>query len=290
MNVFGLALAVAATVSTVAAATEREPEALKRSGKWLVEYDTDGCHLLGQFGSGDAMVVARFTRYQPGDGFDLALYGKRLRSQDNRAAAKVDFGLRDAHSVADALNGSAGTGDDKLPALFLHSMRLDGWKWKEGETPPAITPEQEAKTSGVTVAIRGKPPFRLEFGSLAKPFAQMRDCSAALVRSWGYDPEVQANLLRRVEPVPGVSWFRYEDYPVSAMRKGQSGIVQVRIDVDPAGAILGCNVIARTSPDEFADITCKTILRRAQVTPALDAQGKPVRSYYLQKLRWMFQG
>jgi TonB family protein len=287
MKVWCIALAFALAAPGVAAAKDREPEVLTRSGKWLVNYDRDGCQLWAQFGSEDKMVVARFTRYQPGDGFDFSLYGKRLRALDYKGSATIDFGLKGAPADTSYFSGSAG----KLPAVFFRGSRLDGWESQsETEVPPAITPEQEASVKGVTVAIPGQRPFRLEFGSLGKPLEHMRHCTDTLVESWGYDPRVQSNLLRRASALTSpAKWFSPNDYPIGAVRAGQSGIVQFRIDVDPDGSIAGCHVLARTSPDTFADATCRAVKRRATVQPALDAQGRPVRSYLVLKTVWQIE-
>lgn len=260
-----------------------ETEVLKRSEKWLVDYNRDACHLVAQFGSGDTMVAARFTRYEPGTRFDLSLYGNRLRSLDNRVGAKIDFGMGKP-VTAQGMTGNAG----KLDAVFFSSMRLDGWERKsEDEAWPDILPAQESAVTGMTVDIRGKRRFRLDFGSLGKPLAQLRDCTTNLVRHWGYDPDVQATLSRPVRPAESPQkWVRDSDYPGKASMLGHNGIVQFRLDVDPQGRVAGCYILARTSPDDFADVTCSAITRRAKLLPALDAQGKPVRSYFVQKVLW----
>jgi hypothetical protein len=69
--------------------------------------------------------------------------------------------------------------------------------------------------------------------------------------------------------------------------KGFNGIVQFRLDVDAAGKITGCHVLHRTKPDLFADLTCRSITRRAKLEPALDAEGKPVRSFSVHKVLWI---
>ena len=56
---------------------------------------------------------------------------------------------------------------------------------------------------------------------------------------------------------------------------------------DETGKPLGCRVLFRTNPDEFADRSCKALLQRAKFNPARDAQGKPVKSFYINTIRWM---
>lgn len=288
MRMLSLALAIAATAVPVASAAagprDREPEVLARTGKWVVDYDRDACHLYAQFGKGKEMVIARFTRYEPGDWFDFALFGDRFRAFEPRVDAKLDFGIGGGPDDARATHGNAG----KLAALFFSSTRLDHWERKTPlDVAPKVTPAQEAAVKGVSVAIRARRPFRLEFGPLDKPLAQLRRCSEDLVKSWGYDPAVQASLLRPVSAItPPGSWLNSSDYPLGALMGGHNGFVQFRLDVDPGGKVVGCYVLARTNPDDFADITCRNVSKRARLQPALDAQGKPVRSYYVQKVLW----
>jgi hypothetical protein len=281
----GIFVAMAVLLPDAGLARDKTPEILNRSGRWEVNYDRDACHLFAEFGSGDAAVIMRISRFEPGDKFDFSLYGKRLAASGLHKDAKLDFGLRGVPVKAEGLLGSAG----QLPAIFFNSQRLDGWEYNSlGEKAPEVAPAQEAAVKGVSVAIEGKRPFRLEFGSLAKPLEQMRACSANLVGSWGYDPEVQATLSRPVTPrdTPR-SWLDNSDYPLSPLTEGRSGIVRFRLDVDAQGKVVGCFILATTGPDSFADLTCKIIARRAKLLHALDAKGQPVRSYYVQKVNWI---
>lgn len=286
---FGLALAGAATPATAGMPDDKPIETLKRNGAWQANYDRDSCKLSVQLGEGKASVIAQFTRYQPGDSFDLAVYGVRFFTTDVKVDGTADYGLSPKPIVIDGMSGNAG----KYQAIFFSGMRLDGWEGddrnkNEPQIAPKITPEQEARVSGVTLRIRGRRPLRLEFGSFAKPLAEMRKCMDELVKSWGYDPLQQAAGLRAVSPItaPG-TWLNYNDYPMGALRNGANGIVQFRLDVDPEGKVAGCYILARTNPDQFADITCKAITRRARLQPALDAQGKPMRSFWIQKVKWL---
>lgn len=273
-----------AVALTPAAARDREPESLARTGKWVVDYDRDACHLIGQFGTGKALVVARFTRYEPGDWFSLSLYGDRLKSSQVTIDARIDFGLVGPRAES-GMGGNVGG----LSAAFFSGTRLDGWERKaKGEVAPRISPQQEAAVKDVTVAIRGKQSFRLETGPLDKAFAQMRHCSDGLVRSWGYDPAVQASLSRPVTPLnPPGRWLNSSDYPSGALASGHNGMVQFRLDVDAQGKVVDCYVLARTNPDDFADATCRAVKRRAKLQPALDANGNPIRSFYVQKVAWL---
>lgn len=273
------------TSAAGAVGAEKPPETLTRAGKWLVNYDRDACHLAAQFGEGKNAVIAKFTRYEPGDHFDLALMGNRFSSSDAEVVGTIDFGISAKPVDLNGFHGNVG----KMQAIFLRSLRFDGWQSKEKfDVAPRLTVEQEARITGVTVDLRGRRAVRLEFGSLLKPLAQMRLCMDNLVKSWGYDPVEQAAALRPVGAItaPG-GWLSSSDYPLNAVMNGHNGLVQFRLDVDAEGKVAGCFILSRTSPDDFADITCRAMTRRARLQPALDAKGKPMRSYYVNKVIWL---
>ncbi|WP_163468330.1 hypothetical protein, partial [Klebsiella michiganensis] len=71
----------------------------------------------------------------------------------------ADFGVGERPVAIDGLSGKV----DKLRAMFFSGVRLDGWERKgKRDLAPRIAPEQEARATGVTLAIRGKRPLRLE--------------------------------------------------------------------------------------------------------------------------------
>lgn len=280
-----LFLAVLGIVGTSSAALAKdEPQVLKRTGQWELNYDRDACHLLAQFGAGDAKMLLRFSRYGLGDSFDLTVFGNQVRYDHAPRTIALDFGIAAKPETTRWSVGTIGTN----AVLYFTSQRLDAYsrRAKDGAKAPPILPAQEAAVTGATISASGKPPFRLEFGSLAKPMAQLRACQDDLLRSWGYDPAVQATLTREAEPIAPGNWLTSEDYPEAALEKGQSGTVQFRLDVDPDGKMAGCYVVGRSSPDAFADATCKAVSSRARFRPALDANGRPVRTYYVHKVIW----
>lgn len=278
-----LVFALLANGAPATAPGDKPVETLKRSDKWVVDYDRDGCHLVGTFGTGDAQVLARFSRYEPSDSFDFALFGNRYKSSDPYVHGKLDFGLGKPGEVY-GFHGDTG----KLQAMFLTGTRIDGWESKSRkDEAPDVTPDQEARVTAVTIGLDGWRPLRLEFGSLAKPMTLMRHCTESLVKSWGYDPQQQATAQRRLKPAtPPQHWLNPNDYPTGALSGGHNGIVQFRLDVDEQGKVTGCYVLARTSPDDFADLTCRMLSRRGKFEPALDAGGKPMRSYFVSKVSW----
>jgi hypothetical protein len=274
-------LAVAALAACPAQA-QSSGEVLAQNGKWVVHYDDDACHLIGDFGSGDDRVIARFTRYGPGEITHLALIGNRFRGSYPFVDSRVDFGLG-AINHFDAVRGKVG----ELPAIFLSKFRLDAQSFSTGEVPPAVAPDKLAAMSAATVRVKGKPEFRLTFRALDKPMAALGRCLSDLVRIWRFDPVVHATLSRHAAPAsPISSWVTSKDYPDGALGGGHNGLVHFRLDVAADGKIEACRVLARTEPDSFGAPTCRILLKRGVMKPALDAQGLPVRSFFVGSFQW----
>lgn len=273
----------ALALANVAFPVAGTPLELRLSAPWEINYDKDSCHLIGQFGTGGDRIVARFTRYAPGDLFDLALVGERLKTAP-WPKVRYDFGLAERPAEKVAVAGTLG----ELPLLQLSAIRVDGWNGDPGDKDaPPVSPVQEAGVAGVTLGLPGRPPVRLVFGSLGKPMAALRTCTAHLVRSWGYDPDVQSTLSRPLEPAtPPREWVTYRDYPRGALTARNDGLVQFRLDVDATGRVSACHVLARTEPDAFGDLTCRLMMRRAGFRPALDAHGEAVPAYFVSRVTW----
>jgi hypothetical protein len=279
-----------AMMSLVSPALAREPDLppvqLTSVGPWIADFDDDACHLITEFGSGEQHLVARFTRYQPGDSFDLMLYGDMLKRGEAMSKLSVSFGLAAKPIEVTTLNGSSA----KTPMMMFGSLRFDGLSaYGQDDRPPvAVTTEQERSVNGLTIWFSRSRSVHLQLGSMARPMATMRTCLDSLQRHWGYDPAIMATLSRPVSPSsnPG-NWLASIDYPEKALSKGQIGVVQFRLDVDEAGKPSACRILARTDPEDFATVSCHALMRRARFKPALDASGKAVKAYYISKIRFM---
>lgn len=294
MHVLKSALVLALLANHVpASAANKAPVSLPAASKWEMNYDEDSCHLFRLFGSGEQSALLALTREEPSDWLQMTVVSKQVKY--NGIAVPVEVALGD-QALPYKLNGVALTSTEKdgskRPVIKVEGLRLDGWQWSRDKAamvnPPATTPQAEAAVTALTIKVPGKQPIRLETGSLGEPMKAMRACTDDLLEHWGYDPKVHAALSKRAAPIanPG-RWLRSEDFPYAALTQGHNGIVRFRLDVAPDGAVIGCRVLYRTNPDNFADLSCKLVRQRARMTPALDAAGKPVKDYYINTIRWV---
>lgn len=262
---------------------------LARSDKWEVNYDENSCQLFGRFGSDDNAVILNIKSYQPGDSFDIYLYGKAVRIDGAvRSSASIAFGEQQLNTR----QVYAGTGGNGLPLIIFHSQRLDGWTrsskvdWKA--EPPKVPATTEAAITSLTVQAGAGPRLRLETGSLGVPMEAIHACLSDLTASWGYDPKVQESLSRRVQPTGSpASWVRLSDNPRGTTISGHDGVFDFRLDVDETGKSTACHILHQTNPADLADFSCRMLVRNAKFKPALDAQGKAVKSFYVSRIAWL---
>lgn len=278
-----------AVVAQQPATAKSSPTLLSRVGPWQMNYDIDSCHLQATFGTGDQEILFDITRVTPSDDFDLLLVGKQVASNQRDVPVKVAFGSNPIAIERNAIAGMASV-PIRRPLLMIDHLRIDGrsLSQKELASPPKITPADEAMTSSITLTLPLGRSYQFDTKSLGAPFSALRRCTADLVKSWGYDPFVQSGLIKKVEMLgKAEDWLSSNDYPFSANERLQSGRVSVRLDVDETGKVSGCRVLFRTNPDSFADLTCQLLSKRAKFSPALAADGKPVKSYLVRVVKWL---
>lgn len=282
------------TVSLLAAsmplaASEAPATSLAHIGKWEINYDVDSCHLYGQFRTGADAVILTISQMQPGDSFEIKLIGQMFKGSPVETPIQLAFGAGAKMATYQGLSMIAGE-SKKLAVVSITGLRIDGSIALPGvkQLQPEAMPEIEAMVTSITFKPHGGERYRLETGSMAKPMAALRACTTDLVQTWGYDPQIQAQLSKSATPIgnPG-TWLTSVDFPKRSLSQGQSGQVDFRLDVDASGQISGCRVLYRTNPDDFSDLTCKLLQKRAKMMPALDVQGHPVKSYYVNRVVWL---
>jgi TonB family protein len=292
LSIFVLLAALALPGSAAA----KELPRLKPSSKWNIHYADDSCRMGRSFGEGDQKVVLIADRYEPGGDLRLSFVGKRAYTRLDEGDAQIRFGPVEAEQKVPFYPGTLA---DKTPTLILQrSVRIAPYPpetleayeaaLKAGKYDfkwPKVTPEQEAAVTYVEVKQRGGQPFILETGSLGPPLAVLEKCTDELLDHWGIDVAKHASLSRRVRPTsnPG-NWVKSRDYPSEMLRQGKRAIVHFRLNVDAAGAPTACHIQQSTRPKAFDDAVCKAIMRNAKFEPALDAEGKPLASYWLNSV------
>ena len=299
-------LAGAALASSAAIAEDSGPPVLAPTSQWNVSYDEDSCRLLRMFGTGADRTVFYLERYEPGDSFFMVVAGKGINNRSSLPTT-IRFGPSGFSMDDNKVYGDLG---DFGPAILISSASLAlpaedermGNSDKQAFDPDAVaadtdvfrqalTPEQERAITWLEVKSGLKKPFRLALGPMDKPMEAMRKCTDDLVASWGFDLQALRGMTRAAVPSksPG-SWLSANDYPTIALKKGEQGIVQVRLAIGADGAAQACHIQKSTRPVEFDQAVCRALMKRARFQPALGADGKPMPSYWRSGVRFEIPG
>lgn len=265
------------------------PLSLKPTSAWHVDYADERCRLARQFGEGEQTVLLFMDRFGPSEYFRLTLAGKLIKTNLEKGDAAIQFGPSEEEQKLAFLKGNLG----KDPALvFSSSSRIappsaaellairnrKNTEWIE------VDPISEARQKAVRYLRVGKPlrkAVTLETGSMRGPSAALDTCINNLLISWGVDVEKHKTLSQNAKPLqsPG-KWIVSSDYPLDMLSAGQPALVNFRLSIGANGVPTACYIQSTTRPKEFDNAVCKSVMRRARFSPALDAQGQPLASYY----------
>ncbi len=308
-----LPAALAAAALLIPQWAAAKPVTLAPSTNWEVNHDKDTCVLARIFGEGDDRTGIYFTRFEPGDDFQLTLVSKYART---RSYSRAPIGSASVGSGGDSsqievklqfgpaeeafrMNTTPATGEGGVKAMISSSSVTvagvapsgegeEKWLNADLSNPYRISPEREAAVTEVVFHSGLTDELTLRTGSLGKPFAILRDCNEWLLGKWGMDVEKHRHLTRRASPIGAPSeWFRSADYPTNMLNQLRTGLVYFRLLIDPDGTINDCTVQRSPMPMEFAVRTCELVKRRGRFEPALDAGGQPIKSYWLSAVRWV---
>ena len=292
--VFALMAIPAMFCSTCAFA--RDLLVLEPSSAWQMDYGEDNCTLVRSFGEDDDATIFAITMFAPQDVPTLRIMSKkRTRDVDSFFVQfSPDTGTQE---ISNPLRATFG--DDLYGVIFRYTFLPDSELKlgnQIGEDEELITWNRdqqfarEREIDGFRIERIFPDDLHLELGSMNRPMDAMRECLDELIEHWGLDAEVQRNLSKLPTPIenPG-DWIRPGDYPRGLLQRGYQGIVDFRLIVGPDGEPTDCVIQLATNPDEFAEVSCRQLMRRARFEPARDAFGNAVTSYYRNTVRFVIR-
>lgn len=114
--------------------------------------------------------------------------------------------------------------------------------------------------------------------------------AAAVTASAAFAQGVVVPLPATVTPpepkAPIAALVSYQDYPSSALRSGEQGIVKFRLTVGPNGRVTGCAITASSGSSALDSTSCRILKSRARFRPARDSAGMPVAADVDSQLVW----
>ena len=265
------ALAFLCAVSVASMPGTAEPR--QPTGKWVVDYAADSCLLSRAYGTEDRPLLLIFEKLPLSD--DVGLYAIRMTDRDDVNSGKADIGFGPAQRKQISFS-AVPTARHRVRRI---SMRVDGDVLGGAAASGSIS-VSAAKEINETFAVP----------NLAAAFDALNNCALDLGRVWGMPVEQQKRLKREPKPVqPLNKYFNSSLYPDAALKNGEMGQGKVRVDIDTGGNPTNCVLTRPTGSKSLDETTCR-VLRKVHFEPALDADGRPMNSFYVTTIAWLIAG
>lgn len=286
---------------SVPAAAAREPQVLAPVSKWVVHFGEESCKLGRQFGDPAKPTTLMMERIAPDAPMSLLVSGAPLRSKPDDGDAKVSFLPFAKHQFKDG--NVAEVISDKSTAILWRGVDfLDGWKKEDTDYKPpkevgpinhaetaardALIAANSAKVTGVLITEPNKRQTLLQTGPMRRVYELMETCARDQLAGWGLDPDVQEKVVLPPVSLRSLAMlFSSDDYPKSALTKGEQALITARLMISPEGKVTKCTSLTPFKAEEMAKITCDK-LRRAVFRPAELADGTKVPTFVTTRIQF----
>lgn len=283
MILSALALCAGAVLQGTATAASADPVLLAMNGKWSIDYATDRCRLSAVFGTAESQMTLSLTQFSINGRMTLDLIGRPVSTPLRHSTLRFGFGPTGLVRKITTTNWNAGG----VPAAYAASVNLAGTDVNRDRPERQLSPAEAASYTYADFQFGSGPFYRLQTGSLKGPLQALQKCTDNLVRTWGFDPAQVMAWTKTPEPVgnPG-SWATSLDYPAKPRQGIFRGLIPFRLAIDTKGAVTGCYVAKDAGPEQFVLLTCQVLVARAKFSPAADASGNPVQSFWVGTIYW----
>jgi TonB family protein len=241
------------------------------TGKWVAEYAEDECLLSRPYGTDSDPLILTFRQLPMQNFVRIILFKSGVQGRTQMGEkGKVAFGGEPTSGTFSAFD-------------------LAGKPLRRIETNISRTRLMPALQSGVvSIDVPGEVQGDFSVPELASALDILSDCALKLGAAWGVPIEQQ----ERMKTPPKLLKMAFDafDYPSSALKDDMSGRTEVRLTVDTRGRPVDCIPLKSTPNQAFARASCNALYRRAHFKPALDLDGKPMKSIYVQTVNFMIAG
>jgi hypothetical protein len=268
------------------AAQAQDAALFRPNSAWAADYGDDYCRLVRSFSDGKDEINLAIQRVQPGADTQVLLIGDAIRPFRGAEELGWHFLPSDAERKSRYTRSQTGDGQQYLR---IENVMLTPFTPPPPGTPPGPPPydrtaEQTAgKTmTGLLVSTGVTKPVRIETGRLDAPIAALQTCTDDLIKTWGLDPEKHKTMSApaRLNPNPdGI--LPQGTIPFGDFAKFAGGGNQVRLMLDAGGKPTSCTVFSPTLDGALNDRICQLVMEKASFTPAKDAAGQPMASYWM---------
>lgn len=232
-----------------------------------------------------------------GDGYEGKLFADRIGANDDRVTAPYRAFVTTTPSLTEEQRRLVLEATDNLDNVRVISRLLRNADYQAGAriandaylgSPEflEILSTMRSEVQAIRIEDGFDRDLHLMVGELRAPMEAMRACLDELYSHWGIDVAAHRSLRRPVIPVnfDEVVQRVSRDYPAQMVRKGLEGYLRIRLAVSAEGQPTACHLQSPLNDEVFNRTACQTLMQRARFSPALDANGQPIASFFLQSI------
>jgi len=263
---------------------------LEPASAWQATYEGGRCRLSRMFdGSGQQHALV-FEQTAPDSRFFMSVAGPTMERINGGLPLRLAFGPNGPESEQDIAKER---NSDFGAVVFMKDIDfkpIDPLDIPEGvglaAASPGIDLEAAAPLRQVSLVQGGKT-LVFRTGPLAAPFRVLNDCTAHILTTWGIDPEAHRTAQRSTKLLDVQALVRsvQEKYPLQPLMERRGGVVGVAILVDQTGMPTECRITDDSGDRSLNDVACEQLMK-ARFDPALDASGKPMKSYWMTRITY----
>jgi hypothetical protein len=279
-------LAVAGMVAAPAAQAQDDGAVFKASSAWAADYGDDYCRLVRSFSDGTDEINLAIQRIQPGAETQLLFIGDAIKTFRGANEINWHFLPSDADRKTPYSRSKTGDGQQylRMDGVFLTPIAPPAPGAPPGPPKYDRAAEQETGKSLTGLLLTGglTKPVRIETGRLNAPMAALQTCTDDLLKTWGLDAEKHKTMSAAAFPLlTPQGWLPNGTIPFSEFAKFAGGGNQVRLMLDTSGKPTACVIHSPTLEKSLNDKICALLMDKASFTPAKDAAGQAMASYWL---------
>lgn len=244
------------------------PPALNPKGPWVVDYADAQCIAKRNFGTSEKPLVLMIKPSPTSDVIQLNLVKPGFDAMASEYDAKLALGHGAPFAVRQINFGSG-----KEYEIRQINLRAD----LAAGLNAASSIEWVGRGVNTTFVT----------GPLTQLMKALGECRSNLREYWNIGEEREQKLRAPVAMAGSlISLFSTKDYPRQSVVQDDSGTSSVVVLIDEKGIPRECMLDETSGIASIDAMTCAVIRERGKFKPALGADGKPVRSYFKQRVRW----
>jgi TonB family protein len=233
---------------------------LKPAGKWIVDYRDDQCLASREYGSSESPVSLGIRPAINGETYLLIVARKHSGPEPSAE-----------------LQGSVDLGQGRIKSWLLEYESKPAGADLYQFRISAAEMDQAKTASHMKLSPPNAPDIDVQLELMPELIKTLEDCTANLKRYWNSDGEKDGRIAKAAKGDLR-KLFSSDDYPEEAFVRSQGGRSQLILLINEAGKVAGCDVLTPSGIPALDIMGCQVIRTRAKFTPAVDGNGKPVRS------------